>query len=90
MVSFRPPVGVAVSIDNPADGLVTGASEITVSGTLGADIASVKVNDVSASVTGGGFTATVPLREGTHMVVALATKSNGNTGTSWSWIGTAI
>lgn len=74
--------GVEITIVEPVDGALTAQAEVTVLGTLGPDVASVEVNGVSAIVSGSSFSASVPLREGTQMVVALATKGNGNTGTT--------
>ncbi len=75
-------VGVEVAITAPDDGEVTRDAEVLVTGTVGVGVASVRVNDVAAAVSSGAFSATVPLREGTNMVVALATKTNGNSGTA--------
>ncbi len=73
---------VEVAIAAPGDGLITKDAEVQVSGTVGADVISVQVNGVAAPLAGTSFTATVPLREGINMLVALATKANGKTGTA--------
>lgn len=75
-------VGVEIAITSPAAGLITRDGTVPVTGTVGEGVTSVRVNDVTASLSGSGFSVIVPLREGINMVVALATKSNGNTGTS--------
>jgi len=72
---------VEIAIDSPLDGLITKDASIQVSGTTGTGVASVSVNGVDATLGGGGFTVTVPLREGKNMLVALATKTSGRTGT---------
>lgn len=72
---------LAVAVTSPANGFVTREEEVSVAGTVSAGAASVLVNGVPASLDGGSFTAIVPLRQGTNMVVALATKASGRTGT---------
>ena len=66
----------------PADRLVTTDDVITVEGIVGADASDVTVNGVVATLGVGSFSATVPLREGVNMVVAVGTKPNGKTGTT--------
>jgi len=73
---------VSLSVTSPADGFITTASSIAVSGTAGPGVTTVKVNDVNAPITNGSFSATVPLREGKNMLVAVGTKDSGKTGTS--------
>lgn len=69
----------AIAITSPADGLVTAAAGITVSGTVSDTHAvTVTVNGVSASVSGGTFSATVPLAGGSNAVTATATDAAGN------------
>jgi hypothetical protein len=74
-------VPVAVHIDSPETGLITRDAQVAVQGTVGADVTSVDVNGVAASLGSGSFSATVPLRQGTNMLVAVARKANGKTGT---------
>ncbi len=71
---------VSINITSPLDGLITKASDIVVTGSIGPDVTDVKVNGVVATL-GATFSATVPLREGTNMLVAVATKASGKTGT---------
>lgn len=73
--------GLEVLITSPEDGRVTRDGQIAVTGTVSVNVESVEINGVAASLSGRGFSATVPLREGVNMVVALATKPNGRTGT---------
>ncbi|MGH8488731.1 MAG: MopE-related protein [Gammaproteobacteria bacterium] len=75
-------VPLAINITSPANGFITKEPEVPVTGTAGADVQTVTVNEVAASLSGGSFSATVPLREGTNMLVALGTKANGKTGTA--------
>ena len=71
-----------LSITSPANNLITGVSQIEVRGTAGTGVATVKVNGVAAPVNGGSFAATVPLRAGVNMLVALGTSLTGKTGTA--------
>ncbi|MCZ6755321.1 MAG: carboxypeptidase-like regulatory domain-containing protein [Gemmatimonadetes bacterium] len=71
----------SIDITSPADGLITVDPQIDMTGSVGPDTVSVDVNGVTAPIVGGAFSATVPLREGTNMLVALATKTSGRTGT---------
>ena len=73
---------VEVHIDSPATGLITREADVTVQGTFGAGVTAVDVNGVAASLGAGSFSATVPLRQGTNMLVAVARKANGKTGTN--------
>ena len=73
-------VPVEINIAGPVDGLITKDGEIQVTGTVGPNVATLTVNGVEATF-GSPFTAIVPLREGTNMIVAVATKANGKTGT---------
>ncbi|MDQ2696503.1 MAG: Ig-like domain-containing protein, partial [Pseudomonadota bacterium] len=71
-----------ISIVTPAEGLVTRQTQIEVTGTVGANVQSVTVNGVAAMVSGGGFSASVPLREGVNMLVAVGTRPSGRTGSA--------
>ncbi len=73
---------VEVAIATPSDGLITKDAEVEVRGTVGTDVISVQVNGIAAPLAGTSFTVIVPLREGKNMLVALATKFNGKTGTA--------
>ena len=70
---------VVVSISSPLNGLITKENEIEVTGDVGDGITSVTVNGVAASF-GSPFSAMVPLREGKNMIVAVAKKASGKTG----------
>jgi hypothetical protein len=68
-----------ITITSPANGLLTRLTPITVTGTVTGDPApSVSVNGVAATVTGGSWTASVPLVEGTNSLTATATNAFGN------------
>jgi len=75
-------VPLAMTILAPADGLITKDAEIQVTGTVEVGVIAAEVNGVAASVTGTVFSATVPLRAGVNMLVAVGTKANGKTGTA--------
>lgn len=68
----------AVAITSPADGAELDVSPATVAGTVaGTPPLSVVVNGVAASVSEGGFTASVPLAEGPKTLTATATNAFG-------------
>lgn len=72
-----PPV---VSITNPPNGTATGAGSINVSGSVSDDTpVTVVVNGITATVTGGTFTANgIPLVPGRNTIVATATDLGRN------------
>ena len=70
---------VEVSIATPIDRFITRQAEIEVSGDVGDDVVSLTINGVATNF-GSPFSARVPLREGTNMLVAIATNANGRTG----------
>jgi hypothetical protein len=72
---------VPLDITAPQDRLITRAATLDVSGTVGTGVTDVQINGVAAPVNGTSFAATVPLRDGVNMIVAVATKANGKTGT---------
>jgi hypothetical protein len=67
----------AIAIESPADGATVDTATAHVTGTASSadGNTSVEVNGVAASITGGQWTADVPLAEGDNRVVAVA--SNG-------------
>lgn len=68
-----------VSITQPANNAVVGATTIGVSGTFADESATtVKVNGVSATIIGNTFNATVPLNEGANTLTVTATDAAGN------------
>jgi Glucodextranase, domain B/Carboxypeptidase regulatory-like domain len=68
---------VRIEISEPADLATVNVPAITVRGTVAPPAASVSVNDVPASVSGGIFTALVPLAQGRTVVTATATAPSG-------------
>ncbi len=73
------PTDVGVTFTDPLDGSTVTTESVTVYGTAkGFEVASVKVNGVQAELLGaGGFTATVPVVEGTNTLEAIATGLGG-------------
>lgn len=74
-------IPVDVTITSPAGGLITLDADVQVTGTVSAGTSAVEINGVPASLVGLGFDAMVPLEEGLNMVVAVASRANGRTGT---------
>ncbi len=71
-----------VAITAPANGAYLNTPVITLSGTVGDGAAQVSVNGITAPVSGGGFSASVPLNEGPNTLTAVSTNSNGTTSTA--------
>jgi hypothetical protein len=72
-----------IHITTPALGTIAGdVKTVMVTGTVTDDsgIDSVMVNDVTASVSGGTFTAEVPVHAGTNLLHAIALDKQGNKG----------
>jgi hypothetical protein len=73
---------ITVTLDSPLPNAVIDANKITVTGTFaGAASATIRVNGVSATVTGNSYTATVPLVYGSNTLTTTATAPNGATAT---------
>ena len=73
----------AVTISSPTDGATVTSSPLTVSGTAsgGFGVKSVTVNGVTATVSVGHWTATVPLTLGANTLTATMTTTDGGTAT---------
>lgn len=71
----------SVAFVEPADGATINTDTVTVYGVVtGFDVATVTVNDVAAELIGaGGFSATVPLVEGSNVLEATALGVTGQT-----------
>lgn len=74
--------GPAVRITAPETLALFNSSPITVTGTVADSTASVVVNSVPASVSGGSFSASVPLQEGNNTLTAVATNTFGQVDTA--------
>jgi hypothetical protein len=73
----------AIVIASPAAGALFAASPLTITGTLGGtEPIAVTVNGVAAAVSGGSFTASVPLVEGANTLTATATNAFGEASAS--------
>ena len=72
--------GPSVTITSPAEGFITGQTSILVTGTVSDSVAvvsGVTVNGVTASVSGGTFSASVPLAEGDNTITVVGTNHVG-------------
>lgn len=70
-----------VSITSPTDGTSVTDPQLLVSGNASDDVSlsGVTVNGVAASLSGGSYSATITLTQGSNVVTAIATDSSGNT-----------
>ncbi|MCM2315304.1 MAG: Ig-like domain-containing protein, partial [Thermoanaerobaculia bacterium] len=79
-VSFRVDKSApAVTITSPVSGAALATDAVVVTGSCG-DATSVFVNGIAATVTSGGFSATVPLEYGENGLVAVGRDDAGNAG----------
>ena len=72
---------VAVSISAPGNGATLSATPVTVTGSAsaGSGLRSVTINGVAATVSGGSYSATVPLTQGANTLTAVAASNAGAT-----------
>jgi hypothetical protein len=71
----------AITIDSPEDKSATGISPITVTGTVDdAFVAAIEVNGSVVPVTGGSWSTSVSLVEGSNLITATAVDEGGNVG----------
>ena len=70
-----------LSIVSPTSGDAFVADSVLVAGNVVGAV-SVEVNDIAAALTAGGFSATIPLREGVNTIVAVARNAAGQVGTA--------
>ena len=74
-----------VSITSPQNGLTISDEKVAISGNVsdvGSGVSTVSVNDVSASISGGNYTATIPLALGANTITVFATDAAGLHSTS--------
>jgi hypothetical protein len=73
-----------ISISSPASGSTLTSSPVTVTGTAsaGSGVKSVTVNGVAAAVSGGSFSASVPLSKGANALTAVVTSNGGASGSA--------
>lgn len=79
---IRATQGPSVAILSPADGFITNEPTALVTGTVSDSVAlvsGVTVNGIAATVSGGTWTATVPLSEGDNTLTVIGTNSVGLT-----------
>ena len=72
----------SIHITSPAEGFVTNAKSVTVSGTVGSDVVSADVNGIAATISNGTFSAAnVGLSNGLNVIVAHARNAAQRAGT---------
>lgn len=71
-----------LNITEPANLSFFNFSPIRIAGTVAAQTSAVTVNGISASVSGGNWSASVPLSEGNNTLTAVATKNDGTVNTA--------
>jgi PKD repeat protein len=71
-----------LAFTSPAQGALFNTTSIQVAGTAATTIQTVTVNGVTATVSGGAFSATVPVRAGVNILTATGTDASGNVGTA--------
>lgn len=67
---------LVLAVETPRDGATVTTSPVTVSGRVGGTesaAATVRINDIVVTVTGGKFSTSVTLTEGTNVIKAVAT-----------------
>ena len=79
-VTITQPVGLTIL--TPTQGALFNTTSVTVTGTADTTAQSVVVNGVTATLTSGTFTASVPVREGVNILTATGTAASGNVGTA--------
>ncbi|HEV7744529.1 MAG TPA: hypothetical protein VGO56_06010 [Pyrinomonadaceae bacterium] len=68
-----------VTIQQPVEGALTNATQVTVSGTFSdASQTTITVNGISAALNGNSFSVSVPLTEGANSLLLVATDAAGN------------
>lgn len=72
----------AVTITTPASGLLTKTAQVTVTGQVSEEFATVTVNNLPAAVTGKSFTLDSTLSEGENTLVVKATDRATNAGSA--------
>lgn len=69
---------ISIAISSPAQGSLFNTTTLNVTGTISDANATVLVNGMAATVSGGSFTAAnVPVREGVNLITAVATDAQG-------------
>lgn len=77
-VQLSPILPLTLTISSPQNGAVLNTSLLTVTGSV-SNNASVRVNGIQAAVSGGIFTAAIPLIEGINTITATASDQYGQT-----------
>jgi hypothetical protein len=75
-------IAPVVTISSPSNLSTLNLPAVTVSGTIDDPSATIEVNGVGATITGGTYSADIILGEGTRFITAVAQDPLGNTGTA--------
>ncbi len=75
-------MGTAINITSPSQAAYLNISPTVVTGTVADPHAVVTVNGLAAQLSGNSFSASVPLREGSNPITAVAQNTNGLAGTA--------
>jgi PKD repeat protein len=71
-----------LAFTSPTQGALFNTTTIQVAGTAGSTVQTVTVNGVTATLSGGTFSATIPVRAGVNILTAAGTDNKGNVGTA--------
>jgi PKD repeat protein len=71
-----------IAFTSPAQGALFNTTTIQVAGTAASTIQTVTVNGVTATLSAGTFSATIPVRAGVNILTAAGTDNKGNVGTA--------
>lgn len=75
-------VPLEISITNPANNQVFNQPSLNLSGTAGFNVSEVRVNSVLANLNSGSWDVNIPIREGSQIITAVASNSQGQIGTA--------
>ncbi len=78
-ITYTQPSPLGLVISSPADGAVFNSSPINVTGTISDPSATVKVNGITAPVSGNSYRAGIDLAEGSNTITVDASDSYGQT-----------
>ncbi len=81
LIDTPPAADISVTIASPPAALVTSQAQIDVTGIVGADVRSVEVNGVEATLADKTYTAKINLKEGRNEVSVVAMGPAGELGT---------
>lgn len=82
MQTFELTLDLAITMDEPAQGLLTRATLLTLRGTVSESADTVTVGPVEATISGGAWEAEIELREGDNTLTAVAQSAGGGIGSA--------